>query len=155
MQNLNFPSFDIKTRVLDGQSQVFDPIRKKYVALIPEEWVRQHVIYYLVEERKYSINLMAVEHPFTINRVKHRADIVAFDSLGRPILVVECKAPEVNIDDSTIHQVTRYNLFLRAPFIIVTNGLVHFCARIDFEKGQTTVLKQIPLFTDIINNHIE
>jgi len=149
MQKLNLPEYSVKTRTLDGQQQIFDEIRMKYVTLIPEEWVRQHFINYLVKDRKFPKGLIAVEHPLVINQVSHRADIVAFSSQGKPLVVVECKAPEVQIKQNVIQQVSRYNILLKAPILILTNGLVHFCVRIDFEKNITLTLDSIPFFQDI------
>ncbi|MHC1705501.1 MAG: type I restriction enzyme HsdR N-terminal domain-containing protein [Tenuifilaceae bacterium] len=149
MQKLNLPEYAIKVRTTDGNQQIFDEIRKKYVTLIPEEWVRQHFINYLVNDRKFPKGLIAVEHPLVINKVSHRADIVAFGSDGKPLVVVECKAPEVQINQSVIQQVSRYNILLKAPILILTNGLVHFCVRIDFEKQQTQNLESIPYFQEL------
>jgi len=149
MQRLNLPEYSVKTRSYDGQQQIFDEIRKKYVALIPEEWVRQHFINYLINDRKFPKGLIAVEHPFVINNVKHRADIVAFNSQSKPLVMVECKAPEVQINQSVIQQISRYNILLKAPILILTNGLVHFCVRIDFNTKRTITLDSIPFFQEL------
>jgi len=150
MQKLNLPEYSLRTRTSEGQLQIFDQIRMKYVALIPEEWVRQHFISYLINDRNYSKGLIAVEHPFVINKVKHRADIVIFNSDGKPLVVVECKAPEVQINQSVIQQISRYNILLKAPILILTNGLIHFCVRIDFKENLTFNLDSIPYFQDIV-----
>lgn len=150
MQKLNLPEYIVKTRITEGQLQIFDEIRRKYVALIPEEWVRQHFINYLVKDRKFPKGLLAVEHPLTINKVKHRADIVAFDSTGKPLVIVECKAPEVQINQSVILQASRYNILMKAPILILTNGLIHFCIRIDFEKNQSFTIDSIPFYQDLV-----
>jgi len=153
MQKLNLPEYQVKVRTSNGNQQIFDEIRKKYVALIPEEWVRQHFINYLVNDRKFPKGLIAVEHPLIINKVSHRADIVAFSSDGKPKVVVECKAPEVQINQSVIQQVSRYNILLKAPILILTNGLVHFCVKIDFEKQQTQNLESIPFYQDLFESN--
>jgi len=149
MHKLNLPEYKVKTRVTDGQQQIFDEIRRKYVALIPEEWVRQHFINYLVNDRKYPKGLLAVEHPLLINDVSHRADIVAFNSDGKPLVVVECKAPDVAINQAVIQQISRYNILLKAPILILTNGLIHFCVKIDFEKSNSQPLSSIPSFQEL------
>ncbi len=154
MKKLNLPDYPTKTRISDGQQQIFDEIRMKYVALIPEEWVRQHFINYLVADRKFPKGLIAVEHPLVINRVSHRADIVAFSSDGKPLVVVECKAPDVAINQSVIQQIARYNILLKAPILILTNGLVHYCVKIDFEKGLTSPLGSIPYYQDLSANNV-
>ncbi|RPH31308.1 MAG: type I restriction enzyme HsdR N-terminal domain-containing protein [Bacteroidales bacterium] len=150
MQSLNLPEYLVKTRIIDGQQQIFDEIRRKYVALIPEEWVRQHFINYLINDRGFPKGLIAVEHPLTINKVNHRADIIAFASDGKPLVVVECKAPEVAINQSVVQQVSRYNILLKAPILILTNGLVHYCVRINFENSSTSPLDSIPFYKDLL-----
>jgi type I site-specific restriction endonuclease len=154
MQKLNLPEYIVKTRIIEGQQQIFDEIRRKYVALIPEEWVRQHFINYLLNDRKFPKGLLAVEHPLTINKVNHRADIVAFSSDGKPLVVVECKAPEVAINQSVIQQISRYNILLKAPILILTNGLIHFCVRIDFDRNTSSTLDSIPFYKDLIGNYV-
>ena len=154
MQKLNLPEYSVKTRVVEGQWQIFDEIRRKYTALIPEEWVRQHFINYLVNDRKFPKGLLAVEHPLTINKVNHRADIVAFASDGKPLAVIECKAPDVAINQNVIQQISRYNILLKAPILILTNGLVHYCVRIDFEKNSSSPLESIPFFQDIVGDYV-
>ncbi len=149
MQKLNLPEYFVKTRIVEGQHQIFDEIRRKYVALIPEEWVRQHFINYLVVDRKFPKGLIAVEHPLIINKVSHRADIVAFASNGKPLVVVECKAPEVAINQGVIQQISRYNILLKAPILILTNGLIHYCVRIDFENNITKSIDSIPFYQEI------
>ena len=154
MQKLNLPEYSVKTKIVEGQNQIFDEIRRKYVALIPEEWVRQHFINYLVNDRKFPKGLIAVEHPLTINKVNHRADIVAFTSDGKPLVVVECKAPDVAINQAVIQQIARYNILLKAPILILTNGLIHFCVRVDFEKSTSQPLSSIPFYQDIIGKYL-
>lgn len=149
MQKLNLPEYSVNTRTFEGQQQIFDEIRRKFVALTPEEWVRQHFINYLVNDRKYPRGLLAVEHPLVINKVNHRADIVAFNNQSKPLVVVECKAPEVAINQNVIQQISRYNILLKAPILILTNGIVHFCVRIDFEKKTTLTLDSVPFFQEL------
>lgn len=154
MQKLNLPEYIVRTRGAEGQQQIFDEIRRKYVALIPEEWVRQHFINYLVNDRKFPKGLLAVEHPLTINNVNHRADIVAFASDGKPLVVVECKAPDIAINQSVIQQISRYNILLKAPILILTNGLLHFCVRIDFEKKISSPLDSIPFYQELTGKYV-
>ncbi len=149
MQRLNLPDYPSKTRIVDGQQQIFDEVRMKYVALIPEEWVRQQFIGYLLNDRKYPKSLIAVEHPLTINGVNHRADIVVFKSDGKPFVVVECKAPDVSINQSVLQQISRYNILFKAPILILTNGLFHFCVQIDFESSTSRQLTAIPSYEEL------
>ena len=113
-------------------------------------WVRQNFIHYLINLRKYPKGLIAVEHPLSINGVSHRADIVMFSSNGVPLVVIECKATNVAIDQNVVQQASRYNILLKAPYLMLTNGLVHFCVRIDFEKGSSLALDSIPFYNDLI-----
>ena len=141
---LTLPEFPIKTRVFGELQHVFDPIRRKYVALTPEEWVRQHFINYLIEYKNYPAGLLAVEHPVMVNKMQQRVDIAAFSRDGSPLLVVECKAPEVKLSHSVFEQASRYNLTLRAPLLAVTNGIKHFCSRVNLEQQSFTMLRELP-----------
>ena len=147
---LNLPPFEAKIRELNRSKQIFDPIRKKYVALTPEEWVRQHFINLMVVYKDYPAGLLNVEYPVTINSMQQRVDIVAFNKFGAPVLVVECKAPTVKLTNSTYAQAARYNLTLRANYLMVTNGMSHFCSRVDFETKSISPLKDIPNFREIL-----
>ena len=114
------------------------------MVLTPEEWVRQHYVQYLIEEKKYPISLIALEKQLTINNRKKRTDILVFNAEGKPDIIVECKAPKIKITQATFDQIARYNLKLRANFLIVTNGLEHFYCKMDFENETYIFLKEIP-----------
>ena len=144
MTTLNLPSYDYKTKEIEGKNYIFDPIRKKYLLLTPEEWVRQHFIHLLVKHYAYSKSLIRLEGGLSYNRLQKRSDIVVFDQEGKPFLLVECKAPEVKINQSVIEQASRYNLTLRCPFVVITNGLSTFCFEIDFENGIFLQMKDLP-----------
>lgn len=147
---LNLPVFDIRTRTDGGQRQVFDPIRRKYVALTPEEWVRQHFINYLVAFKGYPVGLIAVEHPVLLNGMHQRVDIVAFGRVGEPQLVVECKAASIDLTQDTYAQAARYNIVLNASYLVVTNGMRHFCSKIDLVKRSFTPMSEVPLFSALV-----
>ncbi|HBG87121.1 MAG TPA: restriction endonuclease subunit R [Marinilabiliaceae bacterium] len=149
MRILNLPSFDVQIRENKGKKQIFDVIRKKYVALTPEEWVRQHFINYMVN-LGYPASLMAIERMVIVNGLKQRADIVLHNRKGEPALIVECKAPEVTINNDTLAQAARYNIPLNVDYLVVTNGLTHYCIRLDKAGLNHEVLRQLPDF-DIIN----
>ena len=149
MRILNLPSFDVQILENKGKKQIFDVIRNKYVALTPEDWVRQHFINYLVNIG-YPASLMAIERMVIVNGLKQRADIVLYNRKGEPALIVECKAPEVTINNDTLAQAARYNIPLNVNYLAVTNGLTHYCIRLDKEGFNHEVLKQLPDF-DIIN----
>ena len=144
MQPLNLPTYKFKIKSNENKYSIFDIVRKKYVILTPEEWVRQHIIHYLIEEKKYPISLMAIEKKVTINKLTKRTDILIFNTKGLPHIIVECKAPSVNINQNAFDQIARYNLKLNATYLIVTNGLKHYYCKMDFINEEYVFLKTIP-----------
>ena len=144
MQNLNFPTYSFRLKNSENNTHIFDVIRKKFVILQPEEWVRQHCIQYLVQEKNYPISLINVEKVVLINGLKKRYDIVVFNPDGSITLVVECKAPKVNISQSSFDQIARYNLALKAPYLMVTNGLNHYFCTMNHNKGNYEFLETLP-----------
>ncbi len=154
MVALNFPGFDFKFRQDDNNREyIWDSFRKKYVALTPEEWVRQHIARYLTEYKKYPESLLLLEAVITINSMKKRADIVAYSKSGDPFLLVECKAPSVAINEKVFHQVVQYNWVLKVPYILVSNGLQHFSCKIDYIKQVTSFLEDIPDYDICLPTH--
>jgi len=149
MEKLNLPQVQFKTKQLGGKAQVFDDVRKKYVALTPEEWVRQHFIHFLINEQKFSAGLVAVEMLVKVNDLSQRADIVLYNRKGKPVIIVECKAPSVPITRAVFNQAARYNTMLKVEYLIVTNGLQHFCAKLLDESGNHELLKAIPMADEI------
>ena len=149
MQKLNLPPAKFTYRIDGDKRLVFDIIRKKYVALTPEEWVRQHVIHYLYGHLKYSAGLMAVETIVKVNGLSQRADIGVYDRKGAPAMIVECKAPEVKIDNSVFEQAARYDIKLGVKYLLVSNGLKHYCALLNRDGGTFSMLKAIPSFDEI------
>ena len=149
MQPLNLPSYPIKLKEEKGEEYIFDAVRKKYLKLQPEEWVRQNFIQYLVNEKKYPMSLMEVEKGLKYNELQKRADIVLNSSFGEPVVLVECKAPQVKISQNTFEQVAVYNTVFKVPYLIVTNGLEHFCAKIDFQNHSFEFLEEIPIYTQL------
>ena len=145
MQKLNFPTYSFRFKNSENKVAIFDEIRKKFVVLTPEEWVRQHTVMYLIEECNYPKSLINVEKQVKINGMSKRYDIVIFNSDGSIFLVVECKQPDVAISQSTFDQIARYNFTLKAEYLMVTNGLNHYFCQMDFEKEQYTFLKELPL----------
>jgi hypothetical protein len=144
MQKLNLPSFDYKIRNDDGKVWIFDGIRKKYLVLTPEEWVRQHFVNYLVTHLHYPRTLIRIEGGLKFNSLRKRSDIVVYDREGLPWMIVECKSPDVPVDASTVRQVSVYNATLKARFITVTNGLQHFCCSIQRDEKKFEMLTEIP-----------
>ncbi|HRG18469.1 MAG TPA: type I restriction enzyme HsdR N-terminal domain-containing protein [Flavobacterium lutivivi] len=147
MQKLNFPSYSFRFKNSENKVLIFDEIRKKFVALTPEEWVRQHVVKFLFEEKKYPKSYINVEKNIKINGLTKRYDIVIFNPDGSIFLLVECKAPEVSITQNVFDQIARYNLKLNAQYLMVTNGLNNYFCQMDFENEKYIFLKELPLFT--------
>lgn len=146
---LNFPPYPFRIRKKEGKEEIFDAVRKKYVRLTPEEWVRQHLIMYLHTELGYPLSLIAVEKRITLHGMSRRFDVAVFDLRGQPLMLTECKAPNVPILQEVMDQAGRYNLVLKVPYLCVTNGLTHyFCRRIP-GKDAWEFLEQIPAFATL------
>jgi len=144
VQELNFPTYSFRLKNSENKVSIFDVIRKRFMVLQPEEWVRQHCVHYLMNEKKYPITLINVEKELKINDLKKRYDIVVFNPDGSIHLIVECKAPKITIDQTTFDQIARYNLALNATYLMVTNGLNHYYCMMDFEAEKYRFLKDIP-----------
>ena len=144
MQKLNLPNYNFKFKSSENKTLIFDNLRKKYMVLTPEEWVRQHFVCFLIEEKKYPVSLIAIEKQLTINNLKKRSDILVFNTDGKPEIIVECKAPSIKITQAAFDQIARYNLKLKAKYLIVTNGLEHFYCKMDFKNETYIFLKMIP-----------
>lgn len=129
---------------------ILDPIRKKFVRLTPEEWVRQNFVSYLIHEGKYPPGLIAIEVMSPYNNLRKRVDILVHDRSGKPVMIVECKEPDEKIDDRVFDQIVCYNMGFRVPYIIVTNGLVNYACKIDFEQNKYEFLLVIPLYEDLL-----
>ncbi|WP_445749275.1 type I restriction enzyme HsdR N-terminal domain-containing protein [Polaribacter sp.] len=146
MQKLNLPSYSFKLKNTKNKTLIFDKFRKKYVVLTPEEWVRQHIACFLLEEKKYPISLISIEKQLLINNLKKRTDIIIFNAFGNPEIMVECKAPSIKITQETFDQIARYNLKIKANYLFVTNGLDHFYCQMDFENETYVFLQELPDF---------
>ena len=123
MEKLNLPTYSFNIKLIEQRKYIFDFIRKKFVLLTPEEWVRQNFLKYLVEEKKYPVSLIAVEKEFKLNKLSKRSDVIIYDKQGQPLLIVECKAASVKIDQKVFDQIARYNMTLKVDFLVITNGL--------------------------------
>ena len=146
MQKLNLPTYQFKLKSNEKHTLIFDNLRKKYFVLTPEEWVRQHFVQFLTEEKKYPVSLIALEKQLVVNNLKKRTDIVIYNKLGVPDIIVECKAPHIKISQDTFDQIARYNLKLKANYLIVTNGIEHYYCRMDFENETYIFLNDIPKY---------
>ena len=146
MKALNLPEYQFRLQEENGQVRIFDPHRKKYVVLTPEEWVRQNFIQYLISEKKFPSSLIAVEVGLKYNTLQKRADILIYDKTGDPILMVECKAPEVKITEEVFRQIAVYNMSFKVKYLVVTNGMDHYCCSMDYEANSFQFIKTIPSF---------
>lgn len=146
---LNLPSFDIRLQRDDEGVKIFDRLRKKFIILTPEEWVRQHFVNYLINHKGFPESLMANEIGITLNGTRRRCDTVVFDKHGSPMVIVEYKASSIVISQSTFDQIVRYNMVLHARYLIVSNGMNHYCCRIDYNNMSYDFLKEVPDYSDL------
>lgn len=145
LQKLNFPeNYQFRLKQTDDLNYIFCPIRKKWLVLTPEEWVRQNVIQFLVQDLNYSLAAINSEVVVNINNLQKRADLIVYKK-EKPFLIVECKAPQIEITQTTFDQIARYNLQLDADYLMVTNGLNHYYCQMDFQNQQYVFLKNIPM----------
>ena len=143
---LNLPPYAFDVQARKGKPVIFDRQRRKFVRLTPEEWVRQHFIRFLVEEQQVPPALIAVEMGFTYQRMPRRADVVVYGRHGRPLLMAECKAPDVPVRQATFDQVARYNKVVQADYLVVTNGITHYCWRLDAAARAYHFLDALPTY---------
>ena len=146
MQQLNFPNYTFRFKNSENKVSIFDEIRKKFIILTPEEWVRQNVVQYLLQEKKYSKSYINVEKLIKVNDLNKRYDIIVYQSNGEIFLLVECKSPEVKITQETFNQIARYNLTLNSKYLMVTNGVNHYFCEMDFINEKYNFLKELPEF---------
>jgi hypothetical protein len=147
MHQLNLPPFDYKIREINGKAAIFDNLRKKFIILTPEEWVRQHFVNLLITQYKYPKSLIKLESGLKYNRLQKRSDIVVYDRSGNIFLLVECKSADIKISQNTFEQVARYSLSLKAQHIAITNGLQNFCCSVNHEEAGYQYLNDLPLFS--------
>lgn len=150
MLELNLPPFDANVKKIEGRLSIFDPLRRKYVALTPEEWVRQHFVNYLIKDKLYPQSLIANEIQINLNNQKKRCDSVVYNRDICPLMIVEYKSPNVCITQEVFNQITNYNIVLKVPFLIVSNGLTHYCCKVDYESQEIQFLHDIPNYCDLL-----
>ncbi len=143
---LNLPPYPFRLKRIKGILYIFDEIRKKWLVNTPEEWVRQHFVMMLFNNYNYPLSLIAIEQGLKVNSMQRRTDVVAYSTLGNPILLVECKAPKIKINQAVFEQIARYNIPLQIKFLVVTNGLQHYVCEIDFDTKSWKFIKDIPMF---------
>ena len=146
---LNLPEYNFKIKKRDDTYVIYDLLRKRYVALTSEEWVRQNFVQYLINERNFPIALMANEVSLNQNGIKRRCDTLVANRLGHPFVIVEYKAPKMQVTQTTFDQIVRYNMVLHAQYLIVSNGLTHYCCKIDYETNSYSFLNDIPDYSEL------
>ena len=149
MQKLNFPRYNFRFKNNENKTLIFDIIRKKFVILTPEEWVRQHTLHFLITEKKYPVSYINVEKQLLINDSVKRYDIVTFKNDGDVEIIIECKAPSIPINQVTFDQIARYNLALNSNLLMVTNGLTHYFCKMDIKNKRYLFLRDLPKYNQL------
>lgn len=149
MEQLSLPAFSYKLKESGGKTLIYDVIRRKWLVLTPEEWVRQHLLHFLHTHRQFPLSLMSIERGTRYNKLQKRTDICVFSQEGAPLLLVECKAPHIPISNHTVQQAAVYNQTLKAPFLMVSNGVHHFCWRVGADGVSLDPLAELPAFEQI------
>ncbi|MAX79604.1 MAG: restriction endonuclease subunit R [Crocinitomicaceae bacterium] len=149
MQALNLPEYNFKFGLENGKTTIWDTIRKKYIILTPEEWVRQNFVEFLIQQHQFPRSLIQIEKGLRVHKTYKRADVICNNQNGYPVLLVECKAPEVKITQAAFDQVARYNITFKVPYLVVTNGISHYCCKVDLEKKDYTFLEELPSYNSI------
>ena len=149
MDILNLPKTELKVTTKDGKLLVFDVLRRKYVALTPEEWVRQQFVHYLIEEKGYPAECIGNEVSISLNGTRKRCDSVVYGQQAEPLMIIEYKSPNVDISQQVFEQISRYNIKLRVKWLIVSNGLQHYCCQIDYESGVCQFVEEIPTYEKV------
>ena len=150
MYELNLPKYGIKIKNDKGHQSIFDVLRRKYVALTPEEWVRQHFMHFLIEHKGYPKALMANEIQLAIGNKKLRCDSVLYDRTLKPRMIIEYKAPTVSITQKVFDQITIYNMLLHVDYLVVSNGIKHYCCRMDYANQKYLFLEDIPDYQNLL-----
>lgn len=146
---LNLPNYPFKITQRDGLIFIFDEIRKKRLVLTPEEWVRQHFIRFLIDEKSFPSALLQIEGGLSLNQTRKRSDILVYNNVGEKIMVIECKAPSVPITQATFDQAARYNSVYKTGWLVVTNGLNHYYAKIDHTNGKFQFVQELPVYKEL------
>lgn len=146
MLKLNLPEFDLNLRKSEGKVWIFDGIRKKYILLTPEEWVRQHLVNYFINHLKYPRSLVQIERGHQYNQLQKRSDIIVFDRTGNPWIIVECKSPETELNQKSILQVAVYNSNIKAKYVSISNGLKHYCYEATGDPEKVVMMKDFPAY---------
>ena len=146
---LNLPTYECRLREQNDRQQIFDVLRRRYVALTPEEWVRQHFVHYLIEHKGYPKGLLANEVELRVGEKHLRCDSVLYDKALHPKIIVEYKAPDIAITQKVFNQITVYNMLLHVDYLIVSNGMQHYCCQMDYDQNRYMFLSDIPSYDQV------
>lgn len=146
---LNLPAFEANITTSNGQSRIFDILRRRFVALTPEEWVRQHFVHFLIQYKGYPSALMGNEISITLNGTTRRCDSILYSKDGTPIMIMEYKAPSIPVTQKVFTQICSYNYVLRVPYLVVSNGIRHYCCKMDAASREATFLQDIPDYASL------
>jgi hypothetical protein len=149
MEPLNLPTYLFRIKEDRGKKYIFDEIRRRFVLLTPEEWVRQHVVNFLVSAKKFPLQLISIEKGFHQNRRRQRYDLLVYNRKAEPLMIVECKAPEMEINQHVFDQAGRYNNIHKAVYMLITNGMKHYCCLINIANKQYKFLQEIPDYNEL------
>lgn len=153
MEALNLPTYSFTIKEEQGKKFILDLLRQKFVMLTPEEWVRQHFIHYLISDRKFPKGLISVERQLKLNRTTKRTDIVIYNTAGIPLILVECKAPSIEVNQLWFDQAFVYNMKMNASYIFLTNGLKHFCMKVKADKSGVEFLPYVPRWDEVVGEN--
>lgn len=154
MNRLNLPQYKINVSNRNGRTVIFDDLRRKFVSLTPEEWVRQHFIHFLIEHKGYPKELLANEVEIMCGQKRLRCDSVLYDKSMQPQMIIEYKAPEIALTQKTLNQISAYNMLMKVDYLIISNGMQHFCCKTDYENRKFVLLKDIPSYDEICANKL-
>lgn len=149
MQQLNLPQYKFRIKKVDEKLHIFDSQRKKYISLTPEEWVRQNFIRYLIEEKEYPAAYLAIEKQISINGMKKRCDAILYNIDANPIMIIEFKAPGIQINQQTFDQAAVYNYELKVDYLIISNGLSHYCCKVNSQESNYSFFREIPTYKEL------
>ena len=151
MKELNLPEYSFRIVERDGKRMILDTLRRKFVKLTPEEWVRQNFVRYLIQKGNYPPGLIGIEIPLSMNKLKKLVDILVHDRSGKPVMIVECKSYDVPLDDPVFEQIATYNMKFNVACLVVTNGMRHYACKLKGEGGKPEYLLVIPLYEELLN----
>lgn len=154
MNRLNLPQYKINVSNRNGRTVIFDDLRRKFVSLTPEEWVRQHFIHFLIEHKGYPKELLANEVEIMCGQKRLRCDSVLYDKSMQPQMIIEYKAPEIALTQKTLNQISAYNMLMKVDYLIISNGMQHFCCKTDYENRKFVLLKDIPSYDETCANKL-